>query len=57
MTDRTETIIGKGFVAIHDIMWQNMKCTIRKKVIKRISSYLILVLLFFILATPAVNLI
>lgn len=52
---RNKKIVAKGFVAIHDVVWQNIKCTTRKKVIKRVVSFFILILLFFILATPSVT--
>lgn len=47
-------ITVKGFVAIHDVIWHNIKCRSDVKMIKRIASILILIGLFFVLATPSV---
>lgn len=52
---RNKKVVAKGFIAIHDVVWQNIKCTTKRKVIKRIISFFILIALFFILATPSVD--
>lgn len=50
-----QPIAVKGFVAVHDVIWHNIKGRSEVKMIKRIVSILILIGLFFILATPSVR--
>jgi hypothetical protein len=48
-------ITAKSFVAVHDVIWQNIKCSAEAKQLKRVASILILVALFFTLALPSVH--
>jgi hypothetical protein len=54
MIIRASKLTVKGFVATHDIIWQNIKIDPSMKAFKRILSYLVLLGLFFLLATPSV---
>lgn len=49
------SISAKAFVAIHDIIWQNIKCDEEVKFFKRLFSVLVLIGLFFVLSLPSVD--